>query len=87
MSEPMEHTVAVRLSSKLLKLSRAESELAGISLSDAIRLSLTSWCENQESKRLEKEAKKAGLKEMISGAESKDNKVADIVEQLKKALK
>ena len=86
-TEPMEHTVAVRLPNKLFVASRTEAEIAGISVSDAIRLSLKSWCENQENQRLEKEAKKAGLKDLISGVDSRESNVADILEQLKKALK
>lgn len=83
MSNPMNNTVAVRLSTDLLKTAKHEASLAGISLSDAIRMSLTQWV--RESKKTRQEIK---LDEMKRASLLKDDPPkksdAEILELIKK---
>ena len=71
-SQPMQKTVAVRLSKNLLSAAKEESRIAGISVSDAIRISLSDWVKHQKRNRYKEQLEDEELSSKVSGQRSNE---------------
>lgn len=71
-TQPMHKTVAVRLSDELLRTAKEESRIAGISLSDAIRISLSDWVKQKKRNRYREKIEDDELSSKVKGQRSND---------------
>lgn len=71
-SQSMQKTVAVRLSENLLSAAKEESRIAGISVSDAIRISLSDWVKHQKRNRYRERLEDEELSSKVSGQRSNE---------------
>ena len=71
-TQPMHKTVAVRLSDDLLRTAKEESRMAGISLSDAIRISLADWVKQKKRNRYRERIEDEELSSKVNGQRSNE---------------
>ena len=81
-TNPMIHTVAVRLSSSLLESAKSEASQAGISVSDAIRMSLTEWVKVSKRKRKEELLSEIEIEKQIAEPKKSDAEILELIKRI-----
>jgi antitoxin component of RelBE/YafQ-DinJ toxin-antitoxin module len=79
---PMIHTVAVRLSSELLESAKSEASQAGISVSDAIRISLNEWVKVSRRKRKEEILSEIEIEKQIAEPKKSDSEILELIKKI-----